>query len=600
MKRKALYHILGAAILLTLTRPGSVFSVDSLPSANGLCRVQYDSKSGAVVDFRAHLSDLFEAGRSTENELERSSFILRVSGRTIDLARIPVRRTGYVSGTGIILIEYRTASIEIEAYIWVPMTMEHKVLIQLLHVRGADPRILSSGDIDPLVKPVSIPSPFEIYRIEQTSRESFWVGAAILYTPGLVQAVRRRLGDELMRARPQLLLEAEQRWWMHWHRMEKVDPEIRDQSYETLLQSAAWLKMAQSREPGGGYGQIVSHLGRSGDNMAVPRDMAYAIIGLSCLGHFPEARRALRFMLDAGGGRYGSFQRRGIEWGMGGEYCISLSHYTGAGYERAAFREEAPLLQFEGQGLFLWALESYVTASSDLEFAARYWDRLHSGVIDPLLDSLDERGLVRRDSGIWNVPFPGEHNSYTSASAFRGLTSAALLARTLGRVDLARKYTEAASLLRERILSELTLKRSKLLKRSLEADAFPGLLDGTAVEAINWELVKPFWNTARSIHRALDLYLSCGEGEGRGYSLSHAPEGQRRENLFVTLRAVEALYRLGEKHKSRQLLAGAIRRLGSSARMVPEQFDHTGGAPAGDCPVIGLGAAPFILAVTYP
>ena len=593
-----LFLILGSVLLSHVSLTYSTTprrSIENLPSANGLNLVNFNLKTGTVDRFLPHISDIWDVGYKTPNLIKKLDCKIIIRGKEIDLSRLPIAHAGYVNGTGIIRIEYATEKLKLVSYIWAPMIMEQKAVVMAIHVTNLGDLELLPEDIRPYA--VAKSRRLEWVRNEAFEKEGFWVGQVLLMTSGWSKETVSELKKELAGAKPNLLLEAEERWWMHWHRLSSVPSHIIEKKYHVLKQSAAFIKMAQCREPGPSRGQIVNSLSTISGNVAKVRDMAYAIVALSRMGYIEEARQGLEFILNAGSGQFESLKTKGMQWGMGEPYLVSLSYYAGLGFEKADFIGGYPILHFDGQGLFLWAFAEYMKNSTDISFARRHWIMIKTLVITPLLRSIDDEGLMRRDSGWWNLLPPGEHFTYTSLCAFKGLNSAATIANTLGYDDLATLYMKKAAELRANILTKLTVGKALVMARSLESKKFPYFLDGTSVEAINWSVVDPFWKTAQSISKAMEAFLRIQNGD-RGFARSYRDEKAKMpESPFVTLRAVNALRLLGEKKKANRILNWMIEESSRNAEMIPEFIDNATAAYVGRYPLVGLGAGAYILAV---
>ena len=565
------------------------------PSANGLCVASYNLNLQKITSFKPYVMDVWDVGYSTPNLIQAAGFKIEISGERFDFSSIPITHIGYENGTGIIRIDQKIEQLTLTSYVWTPMILDFKVMLMVVHIPNAFRYNLQEENIRPYV--LSTNPDLEQIEISYSTGRDLWVGLALIYTRGIKEKTLKELRKELSGAKPQLLVEAEKRWWMHWHRAGHIPSEIILKKYEVLLQSLAFIKMAQSREPGRGKGQIVNHLSPVYESVATVRDMAYAINALVKTAHYKEAKAALEFLVNANSGHYLYKRSKSHKWGMNRRYLISLSHYTGLGYEKYHSRKGRPLIYYDTQGLFLWATGEYVRESTDLEFLNKYWDRIRKRVVQPLMELTDDTGLIRRDSGLWDAPYPGLHFSYTSFSAYLGLNSAATIAHLAGHDDVVPKYIKKAADLRTSILSRLTVGKFKVISRCLEIKSFPYLLDASAVEAINWQVLKPEWKTASSTLKELDTYLRVGR-KPRGFALAYQGKNLKGpENLFIDLRAVQAMKRMGKKKRAKQLLDWVIDQASLNGEMIPRSFSASSANYVGPYPMIGQGAAVFVLAV---
>ncbi|MBN1997773.1 hypothetical protein JW935_09485 [candidate division KSB1 bacterium] len=542
-----------------------------------------------------HITDARDVEFLTPNLLKSSGCILTIQDTEINLAKFPITFVDYIDGTGIIRIDYKAKKLEVHSYIWSPMTIKNKVAIFLYHIIDGSAWNLRPSDVKPGFE--GLTPQFEKIAMMQMDGKGFWVGLAVIYIPGILQETLQQLEKELSNAKPKLLLEAEQRWWQHWHSSGSIPSSVYGSRYKTLLQSLAFIKMAQCQEPGPGRGQIVKNLSPEFDSAAMTRDMAFSILALCRTGHFAEAKAALSFLLTAQAGIFRSNQYSIKKWGSKSPYLISLASYTGMGFEKAEIQNNSPIIYFDSFGLFLWAMTEYVKHSSDLDFASNHWPNIQKFIITPMLDAIDETGLIKQDSGWLNTPMPGEHFCYTSLSAFKGLNSAAVLAYSIHQDERAILYTKKAAELRTAILTKLTVGKSILLSRSLEVKQYPNFLDGSTVDAINWEIVSPYWKTASSISKALDVFLRPGNAP-RGFVQYYKNDNQLyHENPFVTLRAVSALYTMQEEERADQILEYMTHITMKNAGMIPSFLTVENMYFIEPYPVIGTGAAAMILAI---
>ena len=569
-------------------------SADFMVSSNGHCLIAYHHNSRKVDGFFPHLPDSWDVGEKTPNLIKAAGFKIKIDDVSLDLDRLPVINAGYINGTGIIRIEQKTDKLKITTYVWAPMTFEFKSLFLMVDVETED-LLLRPKNFEPYF--ISDCEYVEGIRCQDLDVGRFQVCQAVIYTPGIAEETLEVMRKELALAKPLLLLEAEQRNWMHWHRMGQVPNSIISKKYSVLKQSLAFLRMAQVQEKGPGFGQIVQNLSPHSKSYAHPRDMAYAIIALSRTGHYSEAKNALTFMLNAGMGIFYNYRVNGVEWGMPEPYVISLAYYGGVGYEKTDLLNGEPVLYLDAQGLFLWALSEYARESTDFTFVSNNRQKIIKYVINPLLASIDETGLIRRDSGLYNYAAPGEHFSFTSLCAFKGLNSAITLAHTVGDYELENFYTKKAAALRSNIMTKLTTGKAKLITKSLETTSFPELLDGSMIEAVNWRVVKPDWKTSNTIKKTLQVFLQAGDKK-RGFVSGYANENEKLpENLFTSLRSVNALRKLDDQKRADQILDWVIEQSVRNGCMVPEYFTLKEADYLGSYPVIGQGAGVFIMAV---
>ncbi len=570
-------------------------TIQFLPSANGHCWLYFDLQTKKITKFKVRSADVWDDDQSVANLIDGAGFRFVTNDRLIDLNHLPVQHVGYVNGTGIIRVEQEIRDIRINQYIWTPMIMDFKAFVMLLHLPAKLSKLLPSEQVQSYLS--SLSPNFQHVRFVERLADELWVGAVVLYEPGIKPETLKRLSDQLKVLRPKKLLQAEKNWWMNWHSKEKLPVELYGKPFEVLQQSAAFIRMAQSREKGSGYGQIVRHLGDNG-RLATTRDMSYAIVALSRIGHFSECRDALSFMINSQSGRFKNLSVNGHAWGMEDEYALSLHHYTGKGDERVPYDGQVPVLRLDSPGLYLWALHEYVKHSADLKYLRQKWPTVKSQIIAPLTDLLDEQLLIRRDAGLEDHPAPGKHFTWTTASAYRGFTSAAVLSELMQESELTDHLIRVSAQLRKSMLSILVTGNNAVLVKSLEQKTFPDFLDGALVEAINWEVVMPAWKTAHSTLDAMEAFLRVSEN-GRGYAM-HAGEDlfPQHEHVFVTLRAIPALKSCARRKRADEILQWMVELSAVNAEIVPQFIGAQTTLYQGEYPMIGMGAGAMILALT--
>jgi GH15 family glucan-1,4-alpha-glucosidase len=570
-------------------------SIKVLPSSNGKSYLSFNLEKGLVDVFQPHIVDLWDVGKTTQNLVHYLDAQIAVDGKSIRLSKLPITHASYINGTGIIRIEYELPRLHLIAYVWSPMIMEQKAAIMVVFVPAKQYYTILPNNIQFLTNAQS--NELTSLRIKNVQAEGSWAGQVVLFTGATPEEKLGSLRNEFLRAKPNLLLEAEERWWDHWHRQVTIPSNIYEKKYHLLKQSAAFIKMAQCREPGPSYGQIVNSLSPNHEKKSVVRDMAYAIVALSRLGYVFEARDALKFLLNSRASRFESMHINGKQFGMGRPYAISLSHYDGLGYERADFVGGYPRLYLDGQGLFLWAFAEYMKRTTDFKTTRAYWQQVTEFIIGPLIHSITDEGLVRPDCGWWQTNAPGEHFTFTNLAAYKGLNSASMVAHMLGLESTSDKYIKVAADLRANILTKLTVGKSLMMARSLETKKFPYFLDGSSVEAVNWRIVDPYWKTANTISQSLNAFFQVNDST-RGFCLGYVSDKDKMpESPFVTLRAYAALNKLKEKKRAQDVLEWITEQAVRNAEIIPEFFNVTTADYEGAYPMIGLGAAPYIMAL---
>ncbi|MFN7134720.1 MAG: glycoside hydrolase family 15 protein, partial [Myxococcales bacterium] len=264
-----------------------------------------------------------------------------------------------------------------------------------------------------------------------------------------------------------------------------------------------------------GAGAVLASLPPGEWTYAWIRDGAYAVAAMAALGLHAEARAALKFYLDAEGGRFRDWDE--LKPYAMPPYLITLTRYHGFGVEETDFNDFGPNLEFDGFGLFLWALHAYERDTGDATLADEAFGTITSRVADALIALVDpQTGLIRRDSSIWETHWKGRERfwTYTSLTAARGLCDAAALADARGGESRAAKYRVAGSTLRRAIARELTDGTGALASNREELQSGGGYYDAAVLDAIAMGLFRPEGRIAQATLDAMDAQLRTAAGPG--------------------------------------------------------------------------------------
>ncbi|MCS6798160.1 MAG: hypothetical protein NZ898_06485, partial [Myxococcota bacterium] len=389
---------------------------------------------------------------------------------------------------------------------------------------------------------------------------------------------------------PHVLLErelAEQRAWLG-----PLPPGLRADEARLWRASEVVLRMAQVREPGRGFGQILASLPPglghvdSQWNIAWVRDMAYATVALARSGHLEEAAAALRFQIAAGPGRHTAI--------VGRPYRISITRYFGDGSEESDCNADGPNIEFDGFGLFLWSLAETVRAGFVMPEA--WWSVVEDEIADVLVSLRDETGGLRPDSSIWEVHWNGRQRrfTYSALAAVRGLCDVADLARAAGRLEAARRWRDAALGIRHALLERHRDRRGALGQSQEDVAIGHHYADAAAIEGISWSVFDPGRRTAQAtVAMLLDaLRVPTGVGwmrndDGGWYD--------SQEWVFIGLRALPALRAVGLREQAERLDAWLLGQALANDLQWSELHDARTGRYAGSIPMVGFGAGAYIL-----
>jgi hypothetical protein len=264
-----------------------------------------------------------------------------------------------------------------------------------------------------------------------------------------------------------------------------------------------------------GRGAVLASLPPGEWTYAWIRDGAYAVTAMATLGMSAEAREGLLYYLKADAGKFQNWDE--LKPYAMPPYQISLVRYHGFGIEETDFNDFGPNLEFDGFGLFLWALRNYEKISGDQTLVNEQWSVISTKVADVLVALIDpETGLIRRDSSIWETHWKGRERfwTYTSITAARGLCDAAALAERMGDATRAEIYKTTGEKLREAIAQKLTDASGALASNAEELAAGSGYWDAAVLDGIAMGLFDPKGPIAAATMKGLDEKLLSPAGAG--------------------------------------------------------------------------------------
>jgi uncharacterized protein (TIGR03382 family) len=331
---------------------------------------------------------------------------------------------------------------------------------------------------------------------------------------------------------------------------------------------------------------------------------------MATLGLTTQSRDALRFYLDAEGGRFKDWTE--LRAYSMPPYVISLTRYVGFGVEETDFNGFGPNLEFDGFGLFLWALRQHELRTADTSLADARWSDITTKVADPLVALIDPAtGLIKKDSSIWETHWNGRERSwaYTSLTAARGLCDVAAIAERKGDLTHAMQYRTAATSLRRAIALRLTDASGAIASNREELMAGDGYLDAAVLDAIALGLFEPRGRIARATTAALQrLRVQAGPGwsrnddrtdhAGRADLSPWGSEYDSAEWVITDLRGSMVLRAQGDA-RADTVLNWVTTNAAANAGIVPETFDEQTGAWKFNAPMVGFGAGALVLAYAH-
>lgn len=369
-------------------------------------------------------------------------------------------------------------------------------------------------------------------------------------------------------------------------------------------QSETVLRMGQIREANTkdrhANGLILASLPEGEWFVPWVRDMTYATVGLTRMGHQAEAKQALDAMLNA----RGMGQNRGKDDPY---YQISTVRYFGNGTEEADV-SGAPRrnVEYDSWGLALWAMGEYYGKFQDKKWLdepthrGTVYSEMRDDVVKPLLAKTDayKGGLiVAADTSVWEQnEMEKKHYAFSTLTAINGLNAFLPIARAKGDTATV-KLVERKLALLHKGFDEAFVKDGKL-RGTLEASP-RNAMDGALLEALEFGVVKDPKLVQGTLDRMADLKTASG-----GYRRVTADSGyELQEFVWVDLALARVLRAQGREDEARALedkvTAKSNEQNGQIAEMVTstptEEFDGAVGSPTGAIPMVGYGASAWVM-----
>jgi hypothetical protein len=469
-----------------------------------------------------------------------------------------------------------------------------------------------------------------------------WAGIAVVHHPDPFAgpAAQADLDAFVAGASADALLAAERAWWSEFQ-AGLQPPEGLSADEATLVRhGAAMLHMGQVREDRyylrewlsqdgeprrsrfaaalpaeaehRGEGAVLASLPPGEWTYAWIRDGAYATAAMAALGMHEHARAALRYYLEAEAGRFQSWSEL-APYAMP-PYQISLVRYHGFGVEETDFNAYGPNLEFDGFGLFLWALRAYESLSGDTSIADEYWPTIRDRVADVIVALREpDSGLLFPDSSIWETHWLGRerHFAYTNITAARGLCDAAAIAERLGEAERAQAWRDAAEGIRAAIAERLRDGSGAIAASTEELAAGEGYWDAAVLDALAMGLFDPAGEIAAATLAGLDEHLRVDAGPGWSRNddrWDHANaedlspwggEYDSAEWVITDLRGAVALRAAGEPARADALTEWVLQQSLTNYLMVAETYDEVAGTYKFNTPMLGFGAGAFALALAH-
>ena len=386
-----------------------------------------------------------------------------------------------------------------------------------------------------------------------------------------------------------------------------------EQERHLWRQSEVMLRMAQSREPNRpgqhGNGLIVACLPDGVYFTPWVRDMAYAVVALTRMGHQREARAGLLAYFNAQ--PTGKMRAETAD----ADYQISVVRYFGDGSEEPFFTQEgATNIEFDDWGLALWVLDEYERKYDDSSllgiptYRGPLYDSARDYVVRPLLKNLENYGeglIVAADTSIWEEHQKDKkHFAFSTAMAIVGLQRFAEVARRAGDEATRSEIQKQVAALKTGFNAAFI--RDGHLHGTLE-DGVKNDIDGALLAVINFGVVTDPAIVRDTVERMELLRVASG-GYRRVRSTYTDPAifefwYEKEEFLFVDFSLAEVDRREGRTAEAAAILRRIVGKAAADHNIIPEMyvavpcqlFPGKKGDPTGALPMVGYGAGEYIL-----
>jgi MYXO-CTERM domain-containing protein len=636
-------------------------STGFLPSSNGRAAIAWDAKAYKLVQFLEHPYQHASQGVTSRDFLFDAYPGVRVGNQATWLTSIAPLAIEYVPGTGIVHAVRTWSGLTIDEYDFAPMTLGENAAFTMVKVtrtsgsgaidayqimnyhlgagspdagsnaegmsyaasrdafyewgpsgvamghasigasthHGASPnnpygKLLAAANLADDAGPGNgyddAVCGFQQSLGDLSVNQSAWAGwFSVLALDADAQPAVDRVRTWINGRAPDAIVKDEIDGWSQWRSAAPMGASQRESDLFAMQQ--AMLRMGQVSEQGAPDGQILASIAPGKWNIAWVRDMAYASVALARTGHTAEAKRALAFQMNGTAGDYVTQ--------VGSPYRISVVRYFGNGHEESDTDVNGPNVEFDGFGLFLWALDAYMKASNDTASLTTWWPDVSSKIADVLVSLEDaQTGLIAADSSIWEVHWNGnqKHFAYTSIAAAAGLCAASRLAKLAGDSAKEASYLAAGRRVRDGIFAQLRAPDGTLAASLEGLQKGSGFLDAAAIEAVTLGIVHPQGKTAIATANAIASALVPPSGRGF-FRNQNGGWYDLQEWVFVDLRMQRALELMGSSALSTSTLSWNVDQGTENFGILSELHDATTADYAGEAPMVGFGAGAFALAL---
>lgn len=380
----------------------------------------------------------------------------------------------------------------------------------------------------------------------------------------------------------------------------KVPAGISAGERNVIEQGVSILKMSQVGEKEIfplSHGQVLASLRPGVWAICWVRDASFAIEAMSKLGMYNEAKKALEFMLQSKPtDQYIHYiHSDGKDYGIGVPYVISVTRYFGNGREESDYNENGPNIEIDDFGLFLTAVYHYVNESGDKEFLQN-WNNALSVVGNAIVHNINEKKIIRRESGPWEHHLPGKEFMWTSGVCARGLQLVSSLQKKYGLPF--QQMEDGYKTLLNGIMINCVIDGKYIKGNATEQNS----TDHHYFDAATFELFANGLISDRHLFlshmKEYNLHNRVNKDPSRGYCRFNSSDSyENQEWPFAGLRVAVAQNHLGSKVEAKKLIDRITAYAGRNNNQVPEILSNDLGLYRGAIPMVGYGSGAYILAV---
>ena len=549
-----------------------------LTTSNGLIAAVYNSADDKIVSAWPHIFNAYDSGKF----VQPFATDIKLSGN-----HKPVS-AGYLANTHIIEVKYNGFTVDYFA----PFTTNEKMLYAV--IRGKTEVVknlnfeftVAHGGI---LTNSGIEKPGEKYFIFSFNDSLHQQQSAYNSALHKIRNVKYNL------------LSAERRYMKSVFARCHIPTGITTAERNLAEQSIAIMKMSQVGEQEIfplAKGQILASLRPGNWAISWVRDACYAIQGMTAVGMYPEAAKGLAFMLRAAPTNQfiHYVHSDGKDYGIQVPYQISVTRYFGNGREESDYGEtNGPNIEIDDFGLFLTAFSDYVKRSGDTAFLLQ-WRTTMNQLVNAIIVNLDDKILIRHDSGPWEHHLPGRQFVFTNAVCARGIEMYADLLKKYDKMAL--PYSAVANKMKSAISSNYLI-NNEFFKGNVQ-DSLPGdhyYFDAASIELFANGLFRDPSLFSRHM-KMYDRILRGANDPTKGYIRFNSNDSyENQEWPFAGLRVAVAQNQQGSRNLAKQQIDRITTIASRNYNQIPEIISLELQRYRGSIPMVGYGAGAYLIAL---